>query len=239
MKSFKDLTKSLEESKKRDVKDMMGKKCESCKKGKYKETSFHDDMDGVLHCDKCGIETKRYKSVKESLEVKEEKINHSDIKNTEIIFSNEYLYYNPDKVDNLEEYLIDEFGKKDGTNIFREWYVQRGKETDKMVKALRSHMSKYLKNYNLQESLYADGLEEETLAESYTSKDLRNQKSFKVGQKFTNSNGSTFEIVDVEFTPHWKRGIEARFTIKFHNSETNKSGTQQNVPSSELPNWLS
>ena len=40
--------------------DMTGKKCKKCKKGKYKETSIHDDMDGVLHCSKCGDKIKRY-----------------------------------------------------------------------------------------------------------------------------------------------------------------------------------
>jgi len=40
--------------------DMNGKKCLSCKKGIYKETSLHDDLQGVLHCDKCGYETKRW-----------------------------------------------------------------------------------------------------------------------------------------------------------------------------------
>ena len=41
------------------VVDMLGKKCEACKKGKYQETSIHDDWDGMLHCNKCGHETKR------------------------------------------------------------------------------------------------------------------------------------------------------------------------------------
>ena len=41
-------------------KDMMDKKCKKCGKGKYKETSQMDDMDGVLHCDKCGHEVKRH-----------------------------------------------------------------------------------------------------------------------------------------------------------------------------------
>lgn len=44
-------------------KDMNDKKCEKCGKGKYTETGFFDDMDGVLHCDnkKCGHSVKRYK----------------------------------------------------------------------------------------------------------------------------------------------------------------------------------
>lgn len=40
--------------------DMKGKKCLKCKKGKYEETSIHDDWDGVLHCNKCGHKTKRH-----------------------------------------------------------------------------------------------------------------------------------------------------------------------------------
>jgi len=44
------------------MKDMTGETCETkwCR-GKYKETSIHDDWDGVLHCDKCGREVKRYR----------------------------------------------------------------------------------------------------------------------------------------------------------------------------------
>lgn len=38
--------------------DMKGKKCTACKKGTYQETSQHDDMDGVLHCDKCNTVVK-------------------------------------------------------------------------------------------------------------------------------------------------------------------------------------
>jgi hypothetical protein len=40
--------------------DMMGKKCKTCGKGVYRETSQMDDMKGVLHCSKCGAETERY-----------------------------------------------------------------------------------------------------------------------------------------------------------------------------------
>jgi hypothetical protein len=40
--------------------DHMGKKCKSCKKGTYGETSLWDDWDGKLHCLKCGHEVKRY-----------------------------------------------------------------------------------------------------------------------------------------------------------------------------------
>jgi hypothetical protein len=47
--------------------DMNGKVCKKCKKGKYKETSHMDDLEGVLHCDKCGEETERY-IIKEEIE---------------------------------------------------------------------------------------------------------------------------------------------------------------------------
>lgn len=40
--------------------DMTGKVCKNCHKGRYQETSQHDDMDGVLHCPKCGDGTKRW-----------------------------------------------------------------------------------------------------------------------------------------------------------------------------------
>ena len=40
--------------------DLKGKTCKKCKKGKYSETSVHDNMYGVLHCEKCGHETKRH-----------------------------------------------------------------------------------------------------------------------------------------------------------------------------------
>ena len=42
--------------------DMKGKKCTTCKKGTYEETSQHDDMDGVLHCTKCQKEVKRHRA---------------------------------------------------------------------------------------------------------------------------------------------------------------------------------
>jgi hypothetical protein len=40
--------------------DLTGKPCKKCRKGKYQETGFHDDMDGVLHCTNCGTEIERY-----------------------------------------------------------------------------------------------------------------------------------------------------------------------------------
>jgi hypothetical protein len=42
--------------------DMTGKPCTACKKGTYQETGQHDDMDGVLHCNKCRKEIKRHQS---------------------------------------------------------------------------------------------------------------------------------------------------------------------------------
>jgi len=46
--------------------DMMGKKCKTCGKGVYKETSHMDDMKGVLHCSKCGAEINRYMDSKKA-----------------------------------------------------------------------------------------------------------------------------------------------------------------------------
>jgi len=40
--------------------DMRGKPCKKCKKGTYQETSQFDDMDGVVHCTKCGHPVKRW-----------------------------------------------------------------------------------------------------------------------------------------------------------------------------------
>lgn len=45
--------------------DLTGKKCKECGKGTYQETGFHDDMDGVLHCNKCGSEIKRHNATQE------------------------------------------------------------------------------------------------------------------------------------------------------------------------------
>jgi hypothetical protein len=50
--------------------DMSGKPCKKCKKGKYVETSQHDDMKGVLHCSKCGSGTKRW-TLKEAKDERE------------------------------------------------------------------------------------------------------------------------------------------------------------------------
>ena len=54
-----DDVEGLPESAGRGV-DRTGKLCNTCKKGHYKETSIHDDMDGVLHCDKCGAQVVRF-----------------------------------------------------------------------------------------------------------------------------------------------------------------------------------
>ena len=59
--------------------DRTGKTCEKCHKGKYQETSQHDDMYGVLHCTKCGTQVKRWKSIKEE-NVSEEELDEARIK---------------------------------------------------------------------------------------------------------------------------------------------------------------
>jgi len=41
-------------------KDMRDAACSCCDHGRYVETSQHDDMDGVLHCDKCGHRVTRH-----------------------------------------------------------------------------------------------------------------------------------------------------------------------------------
>ena len=41
--------------------DVKGKKCETCRKGIYKETSLMDDWNGTLHCSKCDKKVDRYK----------------------------------------------------------------------------------------------------------------------------------------------------------------------------------
>lgn len=44
------------------LKDNKGKKCKSCKKGKYKETCLMDDLSGCLHCNNCNERVNRYES---------------------------------------------------------------------------------------------------------------------------------------------------------------------------------
>lgn len=44
--------------------DMTGKTCEKCKKDKYYEREFHDDMDGVVRCS-CGHKVDRWRKNKE------------------------------------------------------------------------------------------------------------------------------------------------------------------------------
>ena len=41
--------------------DMTGKKCEKCKSGTYRETTFFDDTDGVLHCTACDHAVRRWR----------------------------------------------------------------------------------------------------------------------------------------------------------------------------------
>jgi len=43
--------------------DNYGKKCEWCCKGRYIETNFFDDMDGILHCETCGKVINRYREM--------------------------------------------------------------------------------------------------------------------------------------------------------------------------------
>ena len=43
--------------------DMTGLPCEQCTDGSYEETSIHDDHDGLLHCNKCNHETRRWKNI--------------------------------------------------------------------------------------------------------------------------------------------------------------------------------
>jgi len=40
--------------------DRFGKDCESCGRGRFIETGFFDDVDGVLHCNVCGKEIIRH-----------------------------------------------------------------------------------------------------------------------------------------------------------------------------------
>jgi len=47
--------------------DKTGKLCTKCKKGHYKETGIEDDWDGVLHCDKCGVEVPRWTELNETI----------------------------------------------------------------------------------------------------------------------------------------------------------------------------
>ena len=42
------------------MKDLFNTKCKECKGGKYVETSMQDDWRGVLHCNNCNDEVKRY-----------------------------------------------------------------------------------------------------------------------------------------------------------------------------------
>lgn len=51
------------------MQDMTGQPCNKKRcSGIYKETTFHDDMDGTLHCSRCNNKIERYKRMK-SIEV--------------------------------------------------------------------------------------------------------------------------------------------------------------------------
>lgn len=54
------------------IKDYNGTICHKCKKGRYQETSIHDDLDGVVHCSKCDHKIKRFQEnkmkIKETIE---------------------------------------------------------------------------------------------------------------------------------------------------------------------------
>ena len=58
---FCDLVELKLKEDKKEMIDMTYKKCEKCKKGKYVETNLLDDRDGVLHCNKCRHEVKRWR----------------------------------------------------------------------------------------------------------------------------------------------------------------------------------
>ena len=47
----------------RTMYDMTNCQCEKCNKGRYVETSIHDDWDGVLHCDECGYRITRHRAI--------------------------------------------------------------------------------------------------------------------------------------------------------------------------------
>ena len=40
--------------------DNTGKRCEKCQQGHYYERSINDDLDRVLHCDKCNHQVSRW-----------------------------------------------------------------------------------------------------------------------------------------------------------------------------------
>ena len=55
--------KAVAEKPVRSMYDMTNCQCEKCNKGRYIETEFHDDMDGVLHCDKCNYRITRHREI--------------------------------------------------------------------------------------------------------------------------------------------------------------------------------
>ena len=46
------------------MKDLLYAKCPKCKKGRFAETSFSDEIKGTLHCEKCGNFISRWKKGK-------------------------------------------------------------------------------------------------------------------------------------------------------------------------------
>ena len=50
-------TKSMKDN---EAKDNMHTDCKKCEDGTYVETGQHDDMDGRLHCIKCGHGIRRW-----------------------------------------------------------------------------------------------------------------------------------------------------------------------------------
>ena len=64
----------INESSKKEI-DVNGKKCETCGKGIYKETSLMDDWTGTLHCSKCDKKVDRYKIYTPIKDKKNEKDN--------------------------------------------------------------------------------------------------------------------------------------------------------------------
>lgn len=43
--------------------DMLNSECKECDDGFYMETSINDDIRGVLHCNHCNEETRRWKEI--------------------------------------------------------------------------------------------------------------------------------------------------------------------------------
>jgi len=50
--------------------DRKGKPCDVCGKGRYIETEFFDDMDGLLHCDACNAQVVRHVEMRDKDKLK-------------------------------------------------------------------------------------------------------------------------------------------------------------------------